>query len=144
MVRGVQTFLKPRLLSSKDTLRTLFSKDIEISYDLRAMLDILTLPQNLGKLERRVYRQEGNLERGVPQELALYFESAVVKLTSLNFHLDELYKSEWLKAAPKGMLFEVVDKLETVSPVLFTDHSFLYSNRTLLIMNACLEMVTFA
>jgi hypothetical protein len=129
MLRGVQTHLNPKLASSRETLRTLFGKDIEISYDLRALLNILTLPQNLVMIERRYLRQEGVLERSITQELAAYFEDAVRKLKSLNFHLDELYKSEWLKAAPKGMLFEVVDKLETVSPVLFTDSPFLYSLR---------------
>jgi hypothetical protein len=129
MLRNVERHLIPALASSRDTLRVLFGKDIEISYDLRAILNILTLPQNLVELERRDYWFEDILERNIPEELVQYFGAAVSKLRSLNFHRDDLYKSEWLKAAPKGILFEVVGNLKsgTVSPVLFqTAASFIH------------------
>jgi len=113
MVRCAQDHLVHRITECKQRLQTLFGKEIEISYDLRNILTILALPRNINKLEARIYQQEGALEKAIPKELAVYFDNAVRKLESLNFNLDELYKTEWLNAAPKGIMFEVVEKLQT-------------------------------
>ena len=49
------------------------------------------------------------------REMRYYFLDAIRKLKVLDFTKDDLYRTEFLNSASKGILFEVVDSLETVS-----------------------------
>jgi hypothetical protein len=114
LARAAKTVLEPKLERHREELRSIFGKSVDISYDLRALFNILTERASMERMESRHFRQEGNLSRGIPGEIHNYLDSAILKLKSLDFRHDELYRSEWLAAAPKGVVFEVVEQLQTV------------------------------
>jgi len=100
---------------TRSDFRKLFGIEITISYDFRDLYD--TLVKDMDQIERQDYRGDSeNICRSLPKHVAWYLEYAVLKLKALAFYDDELYRSEWLKAAPKGVKFEVVEELQTDSP----------------------------
>lgn len=120
--RAAEKDLNPHLHEMKTSLLKIFGQPIEISYDLRTLLDILTLPRYASTFDRRFFQQDGVLARSIPGEICLYIKCAISKLQGMDFARDELYRSEFLRAAERGVVFEVVEKLDSVSSVsLCTD-----------------------
>jgi hypothetical protein len=113
LVRAEQTWLGPNIEQYQTDLQAIFGQPLEVSYDLRAIFQLLSKdPYAMGKLNGKM----GALCRTIPSSLDVYFKSAISALSkSLNFKHDELYRSAFLAAAPKGIMFEVVKELQTVS-----------------------------
>jgi len=113
MVRAARNEI-PKIERTRKWFHELFGKEIDINYDLRALYD--TLMKNRDQIERLLYRDEGAICRALPGEVAHYLELAILKMKTLVFSEDELYRTEWLMAAPKGVIFEVVEHLQTGAP----------------------------
>jgi phage FluMu gp28-like protein len=113
MKRAAVQDLEPKLEALKSDLFSIFGQDVEITYDLCELYRSF-LPLASDKLIRRIMVGfELNRAVRAPKVIALYIEATVEKLKAIA--RDELYRNAWLSAAPKGILFEVVPKLETVS-----------------------------
>jgi hypothetical protein len=122
--RAARKDLEPKLEKLKYDLHSVLGQDVNITYNLRELHNILTSPENIQKIRNSPFAQEGVLDNAIPGAVANYIESAIKKLRALNFNMDDLYRKEWLAASPQGVLFEVVSKLKTVSLVdtLLTAH----------------------
>ena len=110
--RAEKENLQPNLTKYQSQLQEIFNAPIEISYDLRRIYDKLN--EKLDTMENRRLKQDGVLDTEIPTELDRYFSYAIIRLKNLNFKQDDLYRTEFLKQASKGILFEVVDALDTV------------------------------
>jgi hypothetical protein len=112
--RAARKDLEPELHKFKQDLFSIFGQNVDITYDLRGLRNVLLAPENKDRFSRRYFRQDGALDDAMPREIAYYIRCAINKLKALGFDQDSLYRNEWIAASPKGLLFEVVPKLETV------------------------------
>ena len=97
---------KAKVEKIRNEFHKLFGKEVDITYDLRGLYDIL-----MGNPDQT--REKSWVLRMVPNEISEYLQAAINKMKVLAFGEDELYRTEWLTVASKGVIFEVVEQLQT-------------------------------
>jgi len=121
--RAITSELEPRLKKASDKFEKMFGQPITLGYNVKEILDFLKKPEN----RKLCSIGDGELDAAVPRHIGDYFDRAADSMESQNFGKDDMMQEAFIESAEKGIVFEVVDKLQnnqTYNDCLFEDGYF--------------------